>query len=334
MSSLTRAAEKREDAERRKSKREDQVILTALSQRFHFTPATSLTTPHDPSAPKLILLFGWLGARLRHIQKYADGYHKLYPTSPIIIVRSFHPDMHPFSRFGREFQALVVLLQLHNIDITRPDNGVLMQAFSNGGCWSISALIHQYSKAATCILQPRAMIFDSCPGRARFSVFIKAFISAGNLGLLGKLFWTPIVTTLYFAYKAYCRIRGRDPFGERRRQMLHHVRGQNRVYIFSKEDQLINYEDVLSHADLVRNYKVGQEEVHTEEFHGSDHVAHLRLDERRYWNIVQKAWDPDFIPIVTRAPSIASEASDDSIEPTEEVNGTSIEDTVETGGLI
>lgn len=290
MSSLTREEERKEDALARKIRTQGDLQFTALSQRFHFTPATELTTPHDPRHPKLILIFGWLGARLRHIQKYANGYHKLYPSSPIIIVRSFHPDMTPFSKFAREFTALKVLLQLHNVDLMKDGNGTLIQALSNGGCWSLSALMNKLHHNA--IIRPRTIIFDSCPGRARYRTFMQAFIHAGNLGLFGKALYTPLVTFFYFFYKWLCRIRGQDPFGERRRTMTFNVISESRLYIYSRRDKLIHWPHIQEHAESVQQYHRGQELVQIEEFQG-EHVQHLRADEERYWDVVQQAWDPE-----------------------------------------
>lgn len=290
MSSLTRETESKEDALARKVRSQDELQFSALSQRFHFTPASELASPHDPRHPKLILIFGWLGARLRHIQKYANGYHKLYPSSPIIIVRSFHPDMTPFSKFGREFTALTILLQLHNVDLMKEGNGTLIQAMSNGGCWSLSALMNKLHHNA--IIRPRTIIFDSCPGRARYRIFLQAFIHAGDLGLFGKIIYTPMVTFFYFFYKFLCRIRGQDPFGERRRTMTFNVISEYRIYIYSQKDKLIHWEHILEHASTVAAYHKGQEVVQIEEFQG-EHVQHLREDEARYWRVVQKAWDPN-----------------------------------------
>lgn len=303
---MNRSQQRKEDAR----PREKEVEFTALSQRFHFTPAHALESPHDPRHPRLILLFGWLGARLRHVQKYAIGYNKIYPSSPIIIVRSFPSDMRPLSKFGREFYALTALLQLHNIDLTRSGNGVLLQAFSNGGCWSLSALMNRLDHYA--VIRPNTMIFDSSPGRARFTVFVRAFITAGNLGLLGQVLWTPLITFVYFTWKFYCRIRGKDPFGERRREMLHKVCGQRRLYIYSEKDDLISHRDILHHANQVREFHSGQETVSVEEFVGSEHVAHLRLDEARYWRIVQRAWDPTILePAVVPETGILQGETDD-----------------------
>lgn len=290
MSSLNRETESKEDALARKIRTRHDLQFTALSQRFHFTPASELVSPHNPKHPKLVLIFGWLGARLRHIQKYANGYHKLYPSSPIIIVRSFHPDMTPFSKFAREFTALTVLLQLHNIDLLKEGNGTLIQALSNGGCWSLSALMNKLHHNA--IIRPRTIIFDSCPGRARYHIFLQAFIHAGNLGLLGKIIYTPLVTFFYFFYKFLCRVRGQDPFGERRRTMTFNVISASRLYIYSRKDKLIYWQHILEHANAVAAYHKGQEAVQVEEFQG-EHVQHLREDEGRYWAVVQRAWDPE-----------------------------------------
>lgn len=331
MSSLSKRQERQEDAEAAALRKEQSLEFTALNGRFHFTPAHALKQPHKANEPRLIILFGWLGAQLRHVKKYATGYHKLYPTTPIIIVRSYHADLRPFSKFRREFAALTVLLQLHNIDLTQAGNNVLMQVFSNGGCWSLSALmdqLHIYS-----VIRPRTMIFDSCPGRARYSVFLRAFIHAGNLNWLGKMTITPILTFLYFICKFYCRVRGQDPFGERRREMLHKVRGQRRTYIYSKKDQLISWLDIRHHASMCAEFHKGQEEVRMEEFVGSDHVAHLRLDARRYWNIVQESWDPD-CELIDMTPESPSAQQEDPEEAKKEVVAAESVAAKETVGII
>ncbi|ORY79078.1 hypothetical protein BCR37DRAFT_103654 [Protomyces lactucae-debilis] len=292
------------------------IELKALSKRFHFTPP-SILKPRKAVAhgrqpqPRLILIFGWLGARLKHVKKYAAGYHVLYPSSPIIVVRSFPTDMRPFSKFGREFHILTSLLAQYSVDITKPGNGVLMQAFSNGGCWSVSALINRLDEFT--VLRPQTMIFDSCPGRARYMLFIKAFVAANNLGILSKIFAVFWITLGYWTFKLFCRLRGQDPFGERRHEMLHHVHAQRRCYVYSKQDDLIDYRDVLSHARQVQEYHLGSEQVTTEEFDGSAHVDHLRLDEARYWRIVQKLWDPALQPTEVKVPPLILATSKPSV---------------------
>jgi hypothetical protein len=66
-----------------------------------------------------------------------------------------------------------------------------------------------------------------------------------------------------------------------------------RTYIFSKTDDMVKWQDVVDHADEARAKaaELGTElEVRTEEFAGSGHVSHARVDGDRYWGIVRETW--------------------------------------------
>ena len=65
-------------------------------------------------------------------------------------------------------------------------------------------------------------------------------------------------------------------------------REAGRCYIYLKEDEILWWRDVEGHADEAeaRGWKVRRER-----FEGSRHVAHVRLDEGRYWRIVCEVWD-------------------------------------------
>ena len=57
------------------------------------------------------------------------------------------------------------------------------------------------------------------------------------------------------------------------------------MYIYNPADALIDYRDVEAHAAKAdsRGFSVA-----LERYEGSAHVAHLRKDERRYWEIIKK----------------------------------------------
>jgi hypothetical protein len=61
-----------------------------------------------------------------------------------------------------------------------------------------------------------------------------------------------------------------------------------RCYVFSKEDKIVKWEDVVEHADEAESigWSVGEEEG----FERSGHVGHLVQDSDRYWRIVRKLW--------------------------------------------
>ena len=64
--------------------------------------------------------------------------------------------------------------------------------------------------------------------------------------------------------------------------------GVPRVHVFSKEDRMVVWGDVVEHAGMAE--KAGWKRVWTEEFEGSAHCVHLLVDERRYWGVVERVW--------------------------------------------
>src|SRR4051812_28040225 len=65
--------------------------LTKLSPcAYIYQPSTTTTTTTTPpsSDPKLIILSTWMSAAPPHIAKYLIPYQDLYPSSPILLLRS------------------------------------------------------------------------------------------------------------------------------------------------------------------------------------------------------------------------------------------------------
>ena len=60
--------------------------------------------------------------------------------------------------------------------------------------------------------------------------------------------------------------------------------------MYSKTDELINWHDILAHANGAE--KAGWE-VRRVEFEGSRHVAHAvgEVGGRRYWDVIGQTWD-------------------------------------------
>lgn len=58
-----------------------------------------------------------------------------------------------------------------------------------------------------------------------------------------------------------------------------------RAYIYSPADLLTNYRDVEAHAAEAEAKGFS---VALEKYENSAHVAHLRKDESRYWDIVKR----------------------------------------------
>ena len=74
-------------------------------------------------------------------------------------------------------------------------------------------------------------------------------------------------------------------------------RERARTYVYSAEDEMVEWRDVERHAAEARQAR-GEADttvpVRTERFHGSSHVAHVRLEPERYWRIVDETWRAAF----------------------------------------
>jgi len=60
-----------------------------------------------------------------------------------------------------------------------------------------------------------------------------------------------------------------------------------RVYVYSKEDRIVNYRSVEEHIAVGTAAGLA---IGSEVFKGSGHVSHMRVDPARYWEIVAKLW--------------------------------------------
>lgn len=66
------------------------------------------------------------------------------------------------------------------------------------------------------------------------------------------------------------------------------AKGARRLYMYSKEDAVVGWEEVERHAAEAR---AGGWAAKTELFGGSPHGGHARRSPGRYWTAVRRAWD-------------------------------------------
>ena len=277
------------------------VPLTSLSKRFHYyDPATTTTSTSttggdgSDNAPRLILIASFMGAPLKHMHRfYVQPYHDRFPSTPIVLVMALPADWRPFSRYARDYDNLLTLLRKFDVDLSdcryvdgslrssggnvgNPMKDVLVHTMSNGGCWCLKALlsrmppqsstsgINSTSRIAERVLRPRTLILDSCPGVARYSITLRAFLAAlapkkklqdGSpapvglkLALLRGVAGT-LITVWYGLAAVVNFLLRRDPIGSlRQTTMLDQVRPIRRTYLYGDDDDLVYSADVEDHA--------------------------------------------------------------------------------------
>ncbi|KAG1856125.1 hypothetical protein F4604DRAFT_1798866 [Suillus subluteus] len=127
----------------------------------------------DTTLPNVILIFGWMGAQLRHLQNYTHAYTKLYPNASQIVVRC-NPDVFWTTTGTRQRRLMPVIDALEALHCFPPSSSaqppprILTHVFSNGGSLQMTLLGHMLQRKYGSTLIQRfttsALILDSVPG--------------------------------------------------------------------------------------------------------------------------------------------------------------------------
>jgi hypothetical protein len=266
------------------------VYISLPSTQDKSTPVSAYDkkTSSTTKPPDIILLLSWSGANKAHIAKYIPGYRALYPSSRIILITSAYGD---FIFPGRASQVSQ-LEQVIRIVASIPNGTLLIHLFSNGGSHKLWRLAKQYRKTEGRLMPMTALVLDSAPGKADRDRTIAAVsyelpkIWFLRLPLLGILF--------LYAYFSWAKARVFNSeniinciWQDLNNPLLFDKRA-SRCYIYSHQDRMVWWKDVEDHANHAeaKGYVVTKEE-----FDGSEHVAHMRLQSDRYWKITEKVWE-------------------------------------------
>lgn len=212
---------------------------------------------------------------------------------------------------------------------------VLFHIFSNGGAHLAVQLAQAYrgnmkmSSPASQVTGTRqlpvsALIFDSCPGHARYETagrttlsflpktahVARAFAMPVVYLLLGGVFCCHVLGLVeHIVVKLWRELNNPDgpflfkactPSSEPGQATINLTSGEvvltrkviPRTYICSQQDDMIFSEDVFEHAAIARHGSglsddAAKDTIRIEEFVGSMHVNHVSVDKERYWRVVK-----------------------------------------------
>ena len=186
----------------------------------------------------------------------------------------------------------IAILQEHT---KTPQYSILLHIFSNSGAHTACQLAHAYRSQAGTALPLGAMILDSAPATGKFRTMSQGF-TAGlpSTTMIGKLL-SLVVYGLIGAIILKETILGEENFVEKLRRDLNDAEvltaKRGRLYIYSREDKVVDWVDVESHARDAEEQAGGKEGVRLERWVGSSHVAHRGKDSKRYWDVITKLWE-------------------------------------------
>ncbi|KAF9500094.1 hypothetical protein BDN71DRAFT_1463354 [Pleurotus eryngii] len=246
--------------------------------------------------PNVIIVCGWLGASLAHIEKYTKVYRERYPNATIFLIMPLVACLDTLGciKFpnGRPSTLIDPPLPVTLSPLSTPR--ILLHSFSNGGSLNVVALAKLLSVMGCApVRHVSAVIIDSSPG-GNFTTTKRAFSGFVKNPILKSL---ALVFIHVFYFSLY--VRGKL-LGHR---SLFQVITDNlvkpnllpwmdactpRLYVFSKTDELVPWEHVDATAKL--SAKAGLD-TRIEMFEDSPHVAHARTDPARYWGAIRRMWE-------------------------------------------
>ncbi|KAF8548552.1 hypothetical protein OG21DRAFT_1422888, partial [Imleria badia] len=229
-------------------------------------------------------------------------YNELYPRATQIIVKCA-PSFWTSTR-AQESRLLPVVEALEALGCfpsinntiqqsTRVRPRVLVHSFSNGGTFQVISLGHllsaKYPSISRSTSLVSALILDSSP-------------AIGNFRSIGIAFSIAIRNTVvrYIALIVHAlrlslhRVFGMETMATRYLMVLLNPRllpwmdsQPPRLYVFSKKDEVVLWKALQQHAEAA---KMSCLNVRCEVYEESAHVAHMRLDPKRYWASIQDLW--------------------------------------------
>ncbi|KAL0056657.1 hypothetical protein AAF712_016736 [Marasmius tenuissimus] len=302
--------------------------FVTIGEGIYLRKPTTTTIGREQD-PNVILIFGWMGAKLGHLQKYTKVHEEMYPDATQVVVRN-EPGFF-LSREAtrqRNLRPVVEVLEAvgcipknkkENGETTRPR--ILIHSFSNGKfpisfslstilistslpggasqLYTLAKLLHSRGitpSSYTPTTKPiSALIIDSSPANGTITTGIRAF----TLHIRRAIFRIPLQLILGFFLvlrMLFDKLTGTPPPFEPLKRILnspHTLPWMDektpRTYMYSKKDELVPFEEVDEHVRKGREVG-GLVGVRSEVFETARHVDLARTEPGRYWGAVRDTW--------------------------------------------
>jgi hypothetical protein len=250
---------------------------------YTWTPSSYLS--QSVKKTPLVLILSWNAAAAKHIAKYTISYQKLFPSSRVLLVRCFTRDM--FRRTAEYAPLLKPAMDLVDEHV-KSGGEVLVHSFSNGGANQINEFAKAWKSQHGTTMPVRIQVLDSSPTKGPW-MKSHAAISAS---LPRTWFWRwfgGIIVHLLLVCTFI--VWGKENKAVILCRQMNDVtifdNTVPRVYLYSRADQMVGFEEVDEHADIAESKGWDVTRVR---FEKSPHCGHVREDEAKYWAAIMEAW--------------------------------------------
>lgn len=273
--------------------------FTALSDQILVREAGHHDGARPPATdPDTVLIYGWGDGLPRHVAKYADGYRELFPHARQVVVLSPIAKA-MFSDLGQRTAHMApVVRAAFPAGAGAEERRVLVHTMSNTGAVNYAATLNAYREArGGAALPHQLLVMDSTPGSTGMTpANVARWSRAMALGTAGWFPWPAAVTQAIWGLVLvlnglYAWAIGRESAGAWSRRAAndagYETRAARKLYLYSREDDLIAWQDVEAHAAEARGRGWAAD---TELFRGSGHVGHMRRFPGQYWGAIGRSW--------------------------------------------
>jgi hypothetical protein len=270
-----------------------------LSDQIYFLDQPAPAGGSSSSAPATCIIYGWGDGRPKNVAKYVDGYRTLYPQASIILVlaTTFKASYQPLDERTQGMMPVIDAAFDSANGLPKRKGRLLVHAMSNAGGINMASTLNAYRvRFGGKPLPHQLMVLDSTPGGVIFREQVWRWSRAMAIGTAKRFPWPFFVTQMiWYAFlwlnKLWETLLRRRHAGAWSRETINKPDFINppirRLYLYSKEDDIILWTDIEKHAAEATQlgYKAD-----TTMFEGSDHCGHMRMHPELYWATVAQSW--------------------------------------------
>lgn len=265
----------------------------------------------SPPPRAVVILLGWWGAQMKHVQKYATLYRERNCATVTAIVESkaiLTLDIYSLEAFAQKLASQTATV-VREMEQAHGDEGkkipVMIHSFSNGGAyplWRLEVLIERamMEKNVTDIKQTqdllligdrlRGEIFDSAPCFPDNASAIKAMKHSISNPILRNIFRVTLLIHVFLVHVYRILFSNKsDPRIDFWKHVTESRLCLNQAYVYSAMDDITN----VKMLDELVSTRQGHEYAHilVKKFDDSEHVQHYRKYQSEYCELMDTFLD-------------------------------------------